>query len=176
MAGREMSKELVPLAASLQEGYRREFRLPKAFFYHNEAGEMFCAVSKDVNPQFPGIHFEISIYKVNAGIKNRSEPEKIYFGQINRFGDVAAVTLHNSKGNSIGAINSNKGRQAFRIVIEEALRLGARGITLNPRNKKLESYYLKKFGFRRRYVGGMCLIPSNATKRDNLRIKHSTPK
>ena len=159
MARKELSKTLIPCRPELQKELLKKHGLKKGFFYSNEAGELFCAVSKACKE--PG-EFEVAVLKIEG--RNRILPH--YKGDIFFVGKDAIVAM-GMPGTQIGFEHlpppkSETGRQVFRIVIEEALRLGAEKVSLRPANKKLGKYYRKTFGFRKFRKVEQKLVPKTS--------------
>ena len=144
-----LSKALIPCSPSVNAELRKKHHKPTGFFYGNEAGELFCTVSK---PQKSlSKKYDLSLHVEALKISKAGEEQK-YSGMVNIEGKKATVTFFSKE--SIGEErdkmipkDGERGRQAFRLIIQEALRNGAKQVELTPIHPNLGVYYRKKFGF-----------------------------
>lgn len=145
MPRREMSKKLVPCSAVVQEDLREKFNQPKGFFYHNEAGETFCAVSGRTGSAGA---LKVAVLKLEQNKLALHYEGSIFFNKRTATVGMSLPGTFNDFA-FVPPAKSETGRQAGRIIIEEALRRGAKQLKRVPANKKLAKYYSLKFGFKK---------------------------
>ena len=159
---RQLSKALMPCSSQVQEDLRKKHKVPNASFYHNEVGELFYIERKPSEAR-PDV-FNVFVFK--AGKKNDTL-EYHGFIKIDEKKTARLQLFGCEKGNSITEKPplERKGRQAFRIIIEEALRLGAKRVNIVPLNHELAKYYRSRFGFRNLPKGAGVVLTKKARMR-----------
>jgi len=126
--------------------------MPGAHFYLNNAGELFAAVSeKSSSSRFVDSYFfrvfsfspdGRNVLKYSGRIRiDDPKTSKTAYVELFRIADLQKINERPPSG--------EQGGKVFRMVVEEALRLGAKKLRLNPMNSELEAYYRRTFGFRR---------------------------